>query len=51
MLDYKVILHVDRATEYTAPATGPSWKSFESATSGIPDDLVEDEWPVKHHFF
>ena len=50
MLDYKVILHVDRATEYTAPATGP-WKSFESATSGIPDDLVEDEWPVKHHFF
>ncbi|RLN38860.1 hypothetical protein C2845_PM01G27360 [Panicum miliaceum] len=49
MLDYKVILHIDRLVDYTPPARSSSWKSYESDVSGIPsDDSVDEEWPAKH---
>lgn len=50
MLDYEIFLHVDRVVDYTPPTPSPSWKSYESETSGIPDDSVEEEWPVRHSF-
>ena len=50
LLDYEVLLHVDRVVDYTPPPPSPSWKSYESDVSGIPDDSPEDEWPIKHRF-
>ncbi|KAG2608099.1 hypothetical protein PVAP13_4NG286300 [Panicum virgatum] len=50
MLDYKVLLHLDRVVDYTSSQSSPSWKSYASVSSGIPDETVEDEWPVKRKF-
>ncbi|KAG2573650.1 hypothetical protein PVAP13_7KG268510 [Panicum virgatum] len=50
MLDYEVILHVDEVIDFTPLPVSPSWRSYESETSGIPDDSLDDEWPVKHRF-
>ncbi|RLM75502.1 hypothetical protein C2845_PM15G25150 [Panicum miliaceum] len=51
LLDYEVILHVDQVVDFTSSGSSPSWQSYESETSGIPDESVEDEWPAKHRFF
>ncbi|KAG2637156.1 hypothetical protein PVAP13_2NG502806, partial [Panicum virgatum] len=49
MLNYKVIIHVDRVVDYTALPSSP-YRSYDSGVSGIPDDVPEVEWPVQHHF-
>ena len=51
MLDYPVLIHLDRIVDYCTPPHSPSWRSFESATSGIPDDSVDVEWPVNHKLY
>ncbi|KAG2593167.1 hypothetical protein PVAP13_5NG109742 [Panicum virgatum] len=51
MLDYPVLIHLDRIVDYCTPPRNPSWRSFESATSGIPDDSVDVEWPVNHKLY
>lgn len=48
--DNEVITHVDRVLDFTLPPHSPSWESYESETSGIPDDSVEDECSVRHNF-
>jgi len=50
MMDYEVLLHVDQVLDFTPLSDSPSWKSYESETSGIPDESLDDEWPVKHRF-
>jgi len=50
LLDYEVIIHVDQVLDFNSPAGFPSRRSFESDTSGIPDDSVEEEWPIRHCF-
>ncbi|KAF8718507.1 hypothetical protein HU200_025278 [Digitaria exilis] len=45
-LDYNIIIHLDSVLDYTAPAS-PERQSFHSAISGVPDDEVTVEWPVR----
>jgi hypothetical protein len=49
-LDYDVIAHIDRVHEYSSLPDSPSHKSMDSDTSGLPDDELEEEWPVKYRF-
>jgi hypothetical protein len=49
-LDYEVIIHIDRVIDYSPLPDSPSHKSMTSDTCGIPDDELEEEWPVKHRF-
>lgn len=41
MLDYEVILHLDRVVDYSP---------YKNNISGVPTDELEEEWPVRHHF-
>lgn len=50
MLDYKVIIHLDRVFDYSPLPSSPSDISAHSGISGLPDDLYDEEWPVKHQF-
>ena len=50
MLDYPVLLHVDQVLDFSPLPDSPSWQSYESETSGIPDESLDEEWPVKHYF-
>jgi hypothetical protein len=49
-LDYDVIIHVDRVIDYTPLPDSPQHRSMDSDTSGLPDEELEEEWPVKHSF-
>jgi hypothetical protein len=49
LLDYEVMLHMDEVWDFTTPPSSPSWKSYDSYTSGILTDLSGGEWPVKHY--
>jgi hypothetical protein len=49
-LDYDVIIHVDRVVDYTPLPDSPSHKSMASDTSGLPDEELEEEWPVTHRY-
>lgn len=49
LLNYKVILHIDRVAVYNSPPSN-SYCSYESEISGIPDDESEMEWPILHRF-
>ncbi|KAG2535828.1 hypothetical protein PVAP13_9NG134473 [Panicum virgatum] len=50
LVDFEVLLHVDQVLDLTTPPSSPSWQSFERETSGISDDSLDVEWPVKHKF-
>ncbi|KAG2593804.1 hypothetical protein PVAP13_5NG012638 [Panicum virgatum] len=50
LLNYEVLLHVDQVLDFSPLPDSPSWRSYESDTSGIPDGSLEDEWPVRHNF-
>jgi hypothetical protein len=50
MLDYEVIIHIDRIEDYTSRSGSSSNQSYQSDVSGIPDDSFEEEWPVRHRF-
>lgn len=45
MLDYKVLIHIDRVWDYTDQHS-PSWRSYRSDTSGFPADSLYAEWPA-----
>jgi hypothetical protein len=49
-LDYDVIIHVDRVVDYTPLPDSPSHKSMASDASGLPDEELEEEWPVMHRY-
>jgi hypothetical protein len=49
-LDFDVIIHVDRVVDYSPLPDSPSHKSMASDTSGLPDEELEEEWPVKHRY-
>ncbi|KAG2635962.1 hypothetical protein PVAP13_2NG370400 [Panicum virgatum] len=50
LLDFDVLLHIDEVIDFSPLTSSPSWKSSDSATSGLPDESLEAEWPVKHFF-
>lgn len=50
MLNYEVIIHLDRVFDYSPLPSSPLERSYHSGVSGLPEDLYEDEWPIKHHF-
>nr|TKV93542.1 hypothetical protein SEVIR_9G232466v2 [Setaria viridis] len=50
MLEYQVTLHLDRVHDYSPLPSSPSHESVHRGISGLPDDLEEQEWPVKHRF-
>lgn len=50
MLEYQVIIHLDRVHDYSPLPSSLSHESMHSGISGLPDDLEEAEWPVKHRF-
>lgn len=50
MLEYQVIIHLDRVVDHSRLPSSPSNASMHSGISGFPDDLYEEEWPVKHRF-
>lgn len=49
-LKYEVLIHVDRVLDYSPLSDSPSYGSFQSGTSGIPDEELEVEWPVRYSF-
>ena len=49
MLDYKVLIHIDRLWDYS-DRLSQSWRSCESDMSGIPNHSLDEEWPVKYTF-
>lgn len=50
MLEYAVIIHLDRILDYSPLPSSPSHGSIHSGTSGLPDDLYEEEWHAKYRF-
>nr|TKW26021.1 hypothetical protein SEVIR_3G159000v2 [Setaria viridis] len=50
MLKYNVIIHLDRVLDYSPLPSSLSHESVHRGITGLPDDLYEEEWPVKHHF-
>lgn len=49
-LTYEVIIHVDRVLDYSPLPDSPSHQSVHSPTSGLPDEFLEEEWPVGQSF-
>ncbi|RLM93577.1 hypothetical protein C2845_PM08G09800 [Panicum miliaceum] len=50
MIDYEVIIHIDRIEDYTSRSGSSSNQSYQSDVSGIPDESFEEEWPIRHCF-
>ncbi|RCV45303.1 hypothetical protein SETIT_9G443100v2 [Setaria italica] len=50
MLNYKVIIRLDRVLDYLPLPSSPSYQSYESNISGLLDDELEREWPTRHRF-
>lgn len=50
VLDYEVLVHVDRVLDYVPLPGSPSDRSYHSSTSGLPEDELEEEWPVRRRF-
>jgi hypothetical protein len=50
VLDYEVLVHVDRVLDYTPLSASPSHQCARSDISGIPDDELELKWPAHHPF-
>ncbi|CAN6176449.1 unnamed protein product [Urochloa humidicola] len=48
-MDYEVLIHIDRVLDYSPPLPRSRW-SFDSPISGIPDEELEDEFPVVHPY-
>ncbi|CAN6380649.1 unnamed protein product [Urochloa humidicola] len=50
VMDYEVIIHVDRLFDYSDPPNYSSCKSVDSIQSGIPAGDDEESWPPYHNF-
>jgi hypothetical protein len=50
VLDYEVLVHVDRVLDYVPLPGSPSDRSYHSSTSGLPEDELKEEWPVCRRF-
>ncbi|RCV12983.1 hypothetical protein SETIT_2G310500v2 [Setaria italica] len=50
MLEHAVTIHLDRILDYLPLPSSPSHESVHNGISGLPDDLYEEEWPIKHRF-
>lgn len=47
---YPVLIHLDRVLDYSTPLNSPSLTSVDSGTSGLPDESLEEAWPIRHPF-
>jgi hypothetical protein len=50
LLRFNVIIHLDRVLDYSTPPSSPLPRSYHSDTSGLPDDDVDSDWPIRHPF-
>lgn len=50
LLNYDILVHLDRVEDYSPPSRSPSRGSFGSDTSGLPSDDPMIERPVRHRF-
>jgi hypothetical protein len=52
LLRFNVIIHLERVLDYSTPPppSSPSHRSYHSDASGLLDDEVESDWPVRHPF-
>ncbi|CAO2203873.1 unnamed protein product [Urochloa humidicola] len=50
MLQYNVIIHLDRYEDYSPPSNNSSSESFHSGISGLPSDVHTMPWPDRRSF-
>ncbi|CAL4969089.1 unnamed protein product [Urochloa decumbens] len=50
LLNYDVLIHLDRVEDYNPAHISPSVGSFVSDTSGLPGDDSMAQWPGRHRF-
>ncbi|CAN6229270.1 unnamed protein product [Urochloa humidicola] len=47
-MDYEVIIHIDRVLDYSPLPSAHPRRSVDSPISGVPDEELESNWPVRH---
>jgi hypothetical protein len=49
-MDFEVLIHLDHILDYSTPPSSPGGHNYNSNTSGILDDQLEPEFPVRYPF-
>jgi hypothetical protein len=50
VLDYELLVHVDRVLDYKPLSDNPDHRNYTSDTSGLQDEELEPEWPARYPF-